>query len=363
MRRPDGRRSGWIALLASLSLALPAQAAPPPRPVSLSWSRLPGAETCRDARALAQAVEQRLGHPVFVAPTQAAWTIEGRIEHRSAPDAWRATISIEDEHGALLGTRELTSESPHCEALDEQLTLVVALMIDPDAALLPPPSPSPPSPSPSPAPPPTLPLPSPSPSPTLPPAPVPAPAPPLPPLPPPRPPTPSTTFGARLGPTFSLGLLPTLGLGAELRGHLRPPGWPTLEIGAAVWAPREVSNGLFGATFSLAHAFLAACPLQVARWGFDLAPCAGVQLGALRAGGFGFDLSRQQEQIVFDATLGADLRRRLVGPLFAAAYVEMIVPVVRDRFFYLTAGGVKNEVFRLSPVAGSANLSLGVELP
>jgi hypothetical protein len=360
MRRADGRRAAGIALLASLTLAPSAQAAPPPRPVALSWSRLPGAETCRDARALAQAVEQRLGHPVFVAPTQAAWTIEGRIEHRSAPDAWRATISIEDEHGALLGTRELTSEAPHCEALDEQLTLVVALMIDPDAALLPPPpaSPSPPPTLPSPAPPPTLPLPSPSPSPspTLPPVPAPVP----PPLPPPRP---STIFGARLGPALSLGLLPTLGLGAELRGHLRPPGWPTLEIGAAVWAPREVSNGLFGATFSLAHAFLAACPLQVARWGFDLAPCAGVQLGALRAGGFGFDLSRQQEQIVFDATLGADLRRRLVGPLFAAAYVEMIVPVVRDRFFYLTAGGVKNEVFRLSPVAGSANLSLGVELP
>ena len=112
-----------------------------------------------------------------------------------------------------------------------------------------------------------------------------------------------------------------------------------------------------------AEAFLAACPLHVARWGFDLAPCAGVQIGALRAGGFGFDLSRQQEQLVLDATLGADLRRRLVGPLFAAAYVEMIVPLVRDRFFYLTAGGVKNEVFRMSPVAGSANLALGVELP
>ena len=41
-----------------------------------------GAEACADGAALARLVEQRLGRPVFTAPSRAERTLEGRIAPR-----------------------------------------------------------------------------------------------------------------------------------------------------------------------------------------------------------------------------------------------------------------------------------------
>src|SRR5262249_39169402 len=47
---------------------------------SLNWVRLPGSEECITARALATAVEGRLGRAVFVSASQGDLSIEGRVE-------------------------------------------------------------------------------------------------------------------------------------------------------------------------------------------------------------------------------------------------------------------------------------------
>src|SRR5277367_3092114 len=138
-----------LALAAALAgAAAPAAAEAPPRTSSLGWVRLPGAEACLGSRDLALAVEQRLARTVFVSPAQADVLIDGYITAIPAPDPprFKAHLTLSDAHGAVLGTRELTAPEGGCHAIDEPLALVVALLIDPDAALGPrkPPPPPPP---------------------------------------------------------------------------------------------------------------------------------------------------------------------------------------------------------------------------
>jgi hypothetical protein len=352
---PRGARSvALIGLLAGVFLAGSARAEPaPPRTSSLSWVRLPGAESCSGARALAEAVELRLRRKVFVPASQAGLSIEGRIER--ARTGWRARVAIAAEDGAPLGSRVLESAAERCDALDGEIVLVLALMIDPEAALAPPAPPPPPAPLP---PPPPLPVvivrevaa-----------AAVPCPAPP----PPPPPPLPPWHAGVRAGVAGAIGVLPGPTVGFEIRGHVAPPrwSWPAFELGGAVWAARSVVRGAVGAAFTRSAAFVGVCPVALLRAGLALAPCVGAQIGALRASAFGFDVTRAAQQAVVDLTAGADLRLRIAGPLFAAARADLVIPLVRDRFFYLTAQGAQAELFRMAPVAGTGGLSAGVELP
>jgi hypothetical protein len=83
---------------------------------SLSWVRGEGAETCIGTRALAEAVEKRLGRSVFVSAAKADISVEGMVERKDAP--WRAIVTVADADGNILGTRELTSEEEACASLD-----------------------------------------------------------------------------------------------------------------------------------------------------------------------------------------------------------------------------------------------------
>ncbi len=343
-----------LVAAAILAAARPACAADPaPRTSSLAWVRLPGAEACIGAHALAQAVERRLGRPVFVSAAQAGLSIEGRIERTAQPEGFRAVITLSDEQGAPLGTREIRREAARCDALDDEIALVVALLIDPEAALAPPPA-APPAPPP-PAPPPVQAIVP------VPPAPPACPAPP--PEPPPAPPSRPWHGGIEVGAVGEIGLLPSAGVGVDLRLHVTPPGWPVLEIGAAIFASQRVASGGLGADFRLSFVSIAVCPLTADRWGFSFSACAGVDVGAIRGGGFGFDISLEQEGIVVDPRAGGTVWRRLVGPLRAALDADLVVPVVRDQFYYAAVGGTKLDVFRMSAVAGSVDLAIGVEFP
>jgi len=100
---------------------------------------MPGAESCIPTQALARAVEDRLARRVFVSAAQADVSVEGRIEKsKGKASGWRAVITIRDGAGATLGTRELEKPDASCDAMNEPLALVIAVMIDPDAATRPP---------------------------------------------------------------------------------------------------------------------------------------------------------------------------------------------------------------------------------
>jgi len=335
--------------------AAPALADGPPRTSALSWVRLPGAEACSDGRALAREVERRLGRAVFTSAAQASLGLEGRVEPARG-GGFRAVLVVVDEQGVRLGSRELRSRDPRCQAFDDELVLVLAITIDPDAVLTPrdargspallaalPPMPPP------------LAL-------TLPPA---------EPAPPPLPAALSVAgaaparwrAGLLVGAMFTFGLLPAPAAGVAGRAWMAPPGWPTIEVGGGAWLDQRLAPAAFGATFRLATGQLAVYPVTVARWGFELGPRVGVEVGSLRAAGFGFGVLRQQEQLVVNALAGAQLRRRLVGPALAALALDVAVPVERDRFYYTDAAAVPHEVFRMSPVALGLGLGLGAEIP
>ncbi|WP_437935108.1 hypothetical protein [Sorangium sp. So ce341] len=344
------RRAARLALLAAalVAAARPARASSGEQTASLSWVRLAGAEACVAARALAQAVEARLGRAALVSAARADLTIEGRVEP-GASGGWRAVIAVADADGALLGTREIATASPRCGAIDDELALAIALMIDPSAMLSPGAPPAPPPPPPPPAP---------------------APSQPqvivqriLIPVPPPAPPPPApwrVEVGA--GPLFGLGLLPSPGAAAAFRARLTPPRFWSFEVGGAVWFPNEAITGASSTRFSWGEGFVSACPVSLGS-ATRLSACAGARLGALRVGGLGFGVDRADERLTAGGALDVRLTRRLVGPLTAGGGFGLIVPLVRDTFFYVDAQGRDREIFQMAPLAGTADVLLGVDFP
>jgi hypothetical protein len=330
-----------VLLAAALSAPDAARAADPgPRTSSLSWVRLAGAESCAGVRDVADAVERRLGRPVFEAPARADRALEGRIERASPSGGWRAVITLSDEHGVIRGTRELHTDEPDCRALDDSIALALALMIDPDAAL----SPLPPR-APPPVPPP----------PALPPAPR---CDPVPPPPPPPPPARPWRAGAQVGFTVGLGMLPRAGAGVAMRLHVVPPRGPAFEVGGTIWIEQtDTPAGKLGATFDLAYGSLSICPVALGDGATTFFACAGAQLGSLRAAGIGFDHVLHQEQPIVDVTAEAHVRRALVGPLFAALGLGLVVPTFRYRFDVFDT---QDLLFQPSPVAGTVEAAFGL---
>jgi hypothetical protein len=348
-------RLSAIAIGAAIAASTaPVRAEGAPRTSSLGWVRLAGAESCIDARALAQAVEQRLGRAVFVSPAQADVQIEGRIE--PAPlgqglgwPGFRAHLTLTGANGAVLGTRELEA-LPHegnvsCRTLDEQLALVIALLIDPDAALGPRPAPAPPA------------------------------APrvvvervfvPVPVTPPPPPRSPweeSLAIGAASG----LGLLPGATIALSLRADLTPPKLFPFEIGGAVWLdaraePPGSSGSTKGAMLALAYGMIGACPLFHRSGGTRLAGCAELGVGAVRSVGYGFNKESgvAAEQPVVNAGLAGRVTQTIVGPLEIGIGLSLVVPLRRARFYYVDAANEERELFRTAPVAGLFDAAVGL---
>jgi hypothetical protein len=348
MRRPP------CAFAAACALALAVRAAgagAPPRASSLGWVRLPGAEACIGTRELATAVEQRLGRAVFVSPAQAEVFVEGRVEAPRAgaapaepsPSRFRAHITLSDARGAVLGTRDLEAPGEGCRTLDEQLALVIALLIDPDAVL----SGAPRGPAP---PPPVVER-------VL--VPVPAPSPPA------REPW---RESLAVGPQVAAGLLPRAGVALALRGEIVPPSFVPIELGGAVWLDAHADAGAStskGATLSLAYGLLGICPLAWGPGATRVRGCADLEVGAIRAVGYGFTMSNGtgQEQPVVQAQVAGRVTRRLVGPLDIGVGLGLLVPFERARFFYVDASGGQQELFRTAPVAGVVDASVGLAFP
>jgi hypothetical protein len=346
------RRFRFVALAAVLAFCpTPARAADPPRTSALGWARLPGAESCIGARDLARAVEQRLGRAVFVSPSQAELFIDGRIEPAPAtsafgPPGFRAHLTLTDAGGSVLGTRDLDAPGVACRVLDEQLALVIALLIDPEAALRPTPIPA-----------------------VSPPegvvkqviVPVAAPA-------PAREPVSGAFF---VGPSLVAGLTPKIGPALSFRGDVLPPGLFPFELGLIVGlnAEKDASSSTAsatasapkGATLSFVYALLGACPLTWTSGGTRLLACADVEVGAIGAVGYGFlNDTPGQEQLIVQGSLEARMTRRLVGPLELGLALALTVPFTWDQFYYLDAAGKSQQLFQTSPVASRMDAALGL---
>jgi hypothetical protein len=325
------------------------------RTSSLSWVRLPGAEGCVATQLLARAVEQRLGRTVFVSAAQADVSVEGRIEPGRAKKGFQAIITLRDAKGGVLGTRELARAEPSCDAMTEPLALVIAVMIDPDAALGPKPAPT--------ASPPDTPA-----SPPAPPAereivvqkelvfvPVPVPA---------KIRAPWLFEGSSAFVT-ALGLQPKLGLGVGVNAILEPPHFLPVEAFGAIFfdssAPGDRGSYV---TLNVAYVGSGLCPLRWRARVLHLFACAESHLGLTRARAGGFESSSSEAfRPLLDGALSGRATVRLVGPLALRAGLSGVVPLLRYRYTYERDDGSRGTAFLASPVAAVLDVGLGLALP
>jgi hypothetical protein len=327
--------AGALALTLVLGGARSANAGSAPRTSSLSWVRLPGADSCVSTQDLARDVEARLRRTVFVSASSADVSVEGRIEPKP-PGGWHATISVRDDKGALLGTRNLESPAASCAEMREELAFVIAVMIDPDAALAPKPAPVPlPAPAPAPAP-----VPAPAPAP----APVPAPAPPE-----------RSRWRLDTGTSVSgsLGLLPEVSFGARVDALLTPPRFIPLEGYGIVWphdAPVASSNG---PTYWLVLLGGGLCPLTLLGERLLLYACGSGIVGLLSATA-PTSAKPAGQTPVLAAELEGRVSLRLGGPFVARAGLAFIVPILRED------SGTTADPYKISVVAGTVDAGLGL---
>ncbi len=304
------RLSAPIALVIVLALAASARADakevdapfPEPRTAALSWVRLPGAEGCPGTQAVAQAAEAILGHTVFVSASSADLVIEGRVEPR-AEGGFRATLSLADSTGAALGERVVDADGA-CEALLDPLSIVLAVLVDPDAV---------PTSTQEPEEPeheietrvviervevPVL-----------------VPAPPW-------------RLDVDLTAALVVGLSPFVTVGGHASIFLTPPGFVPIGIHGAIapWSRADLASGAFIDQLTF-WAGVTICPLALRDDRFSFRACGGGDVGAVLVVGesAGEDpIERERFTVGLDVSARAGVQ--LVGPLALVLSAALVVP-------------------------------------
>lgn len=357
-----------LAAFLGLSLALlapRASAAPEGRTSSLSWLRMPGADECIATQALARAVEERLQRPgkVFVSAAQADVSVEGRIEKKK-PQGWRSVITIRDAKGQLLGTRELERPDASCESMTEPLTFVIAVMIDPEAAMRKP-EPTPPAPEPTPRP-----EPKPEPEPAVvtttttststtadkPPA-------------PPATTKPKEPWRMEGGADalVAFGMLPGVAPGGGVYGILFPPGIPVGFRGFGAVFPSVLGLNTAdkdGASASFDMLWLGGSVCPTARGRVNWMVCLGGLLGATRPRADSKSRGIDESILpIWNAVLELRTSFTIVSPIGATAGIGGMLPLLRPEVDYRTSAGGTDVLFQTGHVAATADVGLGFVAP
>ncbi len=332
----------WLA--AALLLATPARADGNAgrRSSSLAWVRLEGAESCITGSALATRVEERLGRKVFVSAADADISVEGSVD-RATKSGFLAILRVTSRDGTVLGSREVETRAERCNAIDEKLSLVISLLIDPDGEHHPPPS---------------------------------TPQPPVTPPPPlierervaivreaaPPPPEP-WRFDLTLAAMGTLGLQPEIGLAFAPTVVLHPPRFWSLLIGGGI-AASSTARAERGASAeaTLAHGIVALCPLRVGTGRVEALACAGALVGALRSRGIGFDTTTSNTSLVAGPLAAARTSLILARPIFLSLGVGLVVPLAHAEVGYRTDAGAST-LYRTSSVAAFGELGIGGRFP
>jgi len=138
--RAIGLHAATWALLVSVSWSTIARAADEAPTAAgakdtfaLNWVRQAGAEDCVSSAELADLLERILG-PVLRTATDASLLVEGAVTRLPEASLWRAVIRVTDKKGQVVGERELTHTGETCAPLTRSSLLVLAMLIDPDAA-------------------------------------------------------------------------------------------------------------------------------------------------------------------------------------------------------------------------------------
>lgn len=288
---------------------------------------MPSADSCIATQALARSVEERLGRHVFVSAAEADVSVEGRVEKKKG--GWHAVLTIRDSKGALLGTRELDRPDASCDAMNEGLALVIAVMIDPEAKLSSTPAPLPPASSTAPA---------------SPPPPAPPPAPTVIEPPPPKPKDPLRVEGD-VTVAISDGLAPTVTPGVQLAGNLWLPGIPVAARGyGALFLPTNAEADGARGSFDLVYVGSALCPTLRGPIGVAML-CIGSQIGVIRSHADSSSKDRGiDEKTMLLWNLVGELRLTvpIYAPIAITGGVGGVIPILRPTFLYTSSDAAQD---------------------
>ncbi len=299
-----------LAIVAILSVSSPALAQDEAgRTASFGWVRLPGAESCPSAQVIAQATEAVLGRDAFVSAADASLAIEGRAEAREG--GFRATLSVSDAAGASVGERVVEADGT-CEALLAPLSIVLAILVDPDATPTPPPPPAP--------------------------------------APPPPDPIVETRIVTErvevpvrsapwrleldLGGLFDAGATPFVSGGGELYVFLTAPGFVPIGIHGWIVPFSRAEYGMGSHVDQLTSwVGVSICPLAGHDATFAVAACAGLDVGGV----FVIDQSSgallsERERITGGLDVSVRGRVRVIGPLSIVLSAALLVPFRNEGF-------------------------------
>ena len=361
--RQGGDARGWlvgVAIAGLLTNARAAHAEPEgAETVRLVWIRGPGADACQDRVALTEHVDARLGRRVF--SDSARRSIEGFVQREG--DRWVVHVYARDADGRLTGARDLANNAVDCTGLDAAVTLAVALVIDPAAALArpkdavsvaraqaaealvrpPPPPPAPPEMRPA--------APCPLPSPT----PVPRPA--VAPTVPPRP-SPGDRVILTGQVLVTAGLVPGAAPGFAISADVPVHAWLDVTTGAFFLPEARTASGDFGFGLTAAWAGVCAVPWRDSRVALSL--CGDLEVGAIHAVVYAFEPTQPGDRVWSGAEGAARLRFRVLGPVVVVAGLGLVVPLTRQPFI---VQGQANAVFQEYPVAAVGFIALGASIP
>jgi len=317
-------------------------------PAELLWDRGSLEAECDRAKVVRDGVEAYLQRSVFV--DSASNVVRVRLSRVSENGKRHvvAQVSQEDQSGRAWGARRVVGDED-CASLDEQLTLVVALMVDtpnagepaaPEPAASEPPEPAPPSPLPASEPPseiitaPSLQRPAPSPGHFV-----------------------MLGFGAA-----SFGATPELGVGGGLALSLKPRGFWGIGLEGTLLKDSRQALDAGSLEISFAQAALSLCPLQAAETAVWWSACASLGGARLHARSRGLIEQRSDTQWLLMPGIsvrGARIfwHRFLVGGGIVAA-----VPVSPDRYVYRDAEGGRQSAFQMSSLVLMAQVGMGIIL-
>jgi hypothetical protein len=328
------------ALAAAFALPAPAAFAQNGALVHLDYEAHPA---CPSRAAFVSQVEARTNKARWTETADTAGARHFDVRLALADQETIGRLFIREPEGSTSTPREVRAAT--CESVVGALALITALAIDPDAMSATPapaPRPKPPRPKPS------LVRPRPRPAPVV-----------------PEPPEEAQwrwSVGAHVGATSGIGnkLAAVVPVFADITQYGN--GWlePSVRFGATILPDRTVVHEAGRADLLRFAGHVSACPV-VARLSpaFVIRPCAGIELGILRAVGGDLDEAEESYTPWFAATVSGRLQLHPVDWALVEAQVEAGVPFVRPR--YVVEPDI--EVVRLDPAYGAFTGGLGVRFP
>lgn len=281
---------------------------------------------CVTSERTRRSVERRLKRPVFVDEGDADLVVV--VTYEPSVSAPSIEVRLSTKEGQLLGHRRLSAEGTDCDALDDSVALVLALMVDLTRERVAARSQAP-----------ALRVDSPAVIPLSPQTPVPPKAQPLP------------THRVSFQSVATLGPVPHLAFGGRIGLDFPFVRTWVVEIGVMALLPTRRADGSErGATFDLVAMDTALCR-ALGAWGpSSLRLCGGVQFGRLTSSGYGYAADRVGQSYLVNPFAKVQGYYSFGSKVALTAAAGAAWATIRDEIYVSRPDGAKSTLFRPSTI-------------